>query len=244
MPDDKYRMRGHDMMLEATSVLERPPLQPAKTAVVVIDMLNRCCVEGVGMLRSMAASGVLLDYYLARVHQETIPRLNELLGACRSMGVRVVFVNGGCYTHDFADCIPQFRVNYREWNARVGTYEMELVPGLIQEPEDVTFIKAGSGGFASTLDVRLRNMGIEQIIYTGVVTNGCVLLTLTAGFDHGYHGWLVSDATASFSQRLQDITEELVSGYMARVVSTSEMIGLVTGAAPAPRAAARPQMVS
>ena len=219
------------MMLEATTVLERPPLDPDKTAVVVIDMLNRCCVEGVGMLRSMAGSGIDLDYYLNRVHEETIPRLNVLLGACRQAGVQVVFVNGGCYTDDFTDCIPQFRVNYREWNAKVGTYEMELVPGLIKRPGDLTFIKAASGGFASGLDVRLRNMGIEQIIYSGVVTNGCVLLTLTAGFDHGYHGWMVSDATASFSARLQDITEELVSGYMARVVSTTEMVELVTASA-------------
>ena len=231
MPDDKYRTRGPGMMLEATTVLERPPLSPSKTAVVVIDMLNRCCVEGVGMLRSMAGSGIDLDYYLNRVHEETIPRLNDLLGACRRAGVRVVFVNGGCYTEDFSDCIPQFRVNYREWNARVGTYEMELVPGLVEAPGDLTVIKAGSGGFASGLDVRLRNMGIEQIIYSGVVTNGCVLLTLTAGFDHGYHGWMVSDATASFSPRLQDVTEELVSGYMARVVSTTEMVELVTASA-------------
>jgi nicotinamidase-related amidase len=227
MPDDKYRARGSDMMLEATTILERPPLTPSKTAIVVIDMLNRCCVEGVGMMRSMEASDINLDYYLNRVHEETIPRINELLAAGRDAGMRVVFVNGGCYTNDFSDCIPQYRVNYREWNARVGSYEMELVPGLVEGPDDLTIIKVGSGGFASSLDVRLRNMGIEQIIYTGVVTNGCVLLTLTAGFDHGYHGWFVSDATASFSKRLQDLTEELIGGYMARVVSTTEMAGLI-----------------
>ena len=69
-------------------------------------------------------------------------------------------------------------------------------------------------------------MGIEQVIYTGVVTNGCVFLTVAAGFDLGYHGWFVSDSTATFSERLQDLTEELISSYMARVVTTDEMVAI------------------
>ena len=63
----------------------------------------------------------------------------------------------------------------------------------------------------------------------GVVSNGCVLLTVTAGFDHGYHGWFVSDATATFNDRLQGITEELVSSYLARVVPAADMIKLIEG---------------
>ena len=88
--------------------------------------------------------------------------------------------------------------------------------------------KAGSGGFSGGLDGRLRNMGIEQVIYTGVVTNGCVFLTVAAGFDLGYHGWFVSDSTATFSERLQSLTEELISSYMARVVSTDELVAMIS----------------
>ena len=41
---------------------------------------------------------------------------------------------------------------------------------------------------------------------------------------HHLAGDLVADATATFSDRLQAITEEIVSGYMAEVVSTDELI--------------------
>ena len=53
-------------------------------------------------------------------------------------------------------------------------------------------------------------MGIEQVIYTGVVTNGCASHR-GRGFDLGYHGWFISDSTATFSERLQSLTEELIS---------------------------------
>ena len=53
-------------------------------------------------------------------------------------------------------------------------------------------------------------------------------LTVAAGFDLGYHGRSVSDSTATFSERLQDLTEELISSYMAQVVTTDEMVALIS----------------
>lgn len=57
------------------------------------------------------------------------------------------------------------------------------------------------------------------------------MLSVGQGFDLGYRGYMVSDATAAFSERLQQATEEIVSGYMARVVTTDEMIGLLPSGA-------------
>jgi len=55
------------------------------------------------------------------------------------------------------------------------------------------------------------------------------LLTLAAGFDLGYRGYLVSDTTATLSQRWQDLTEELVGVYMAKVVTTAQIIEELRG---------------
>ena len=70
-------------------------------------------------------------------------------------------------------------------------------------------------------------MGIEQIIYSCVVVNGSVLATLAARFDLGYHGWLVNDATATFSHQLQVNTEEIIRGNMATIISTDEIIKMI-----------------
>ena len=230
----RYSPRGDDRAPAVQHMFERPDLDPSKTAVVVIDMINRCLVRGVGMMKGMEADGVHIDDFLDRTYGTVVPNLRRLLDTSRAAGLRVVFVNGGCYAPDFSDCVPQMRTNYREWNALVGTWDMAVISEIEMAPSDMTVIKAASGGFASELDVRLRNMGVEQVIYVGVVTTGCVFLTVTAGFDLGYHGWLVADCTATFSDRLQDMAEELISSFMAKVVTADEMIALIeaTGARP------------
>jgi nicotinamidase-related amidase len=50
-----------------------------------------------------------------------------------------------------------------------------------------------------------------------------VLLTLASGFDLGYYGYMISDATATFSERVQTGTEEMVSAFMAPVLTTAEI---------------------
>ena len=64
------------------------------------------------------------------------------------------------------------------------------------------------------LIVIIRNMGVEHVLYSGV----------TAGFDLGYFGYLVSDATATYNEGLQQSTESLVGGWLAQVVTTGEII--------------------
>jgi nicotinamidase-related amidase len=49
-------------------------------------------------------------------------------------------------------------------------------------------------------------------------------LTAAAGFDLGYHGYLVSDSTAAFSSRIQENTEELVSTHIAAVTTADQFL--------------------
>jgi nicotinamidase-related amidase len=102
----------------------------------------------------------------------------------------------------------------------------EVIDDLDVVPDDVSLIKTGSLGFpTSGLDSHLRNMHIEHVIYTGVITNGCVFLTAAGGMDRGYAGYLASDATATVTAAtLQRTTERLVDGFIATVASTDVLI--------------------
>jgi biuret amidohydrolase len=159
--------------------------------------------------------------------------LQRLFSICREQGARIVYLRVGCYQPDFSDSIGPFRNILRETGAVEGSWACEVIEPLRPEPGDISLVKTGSGGFlTSNLDNHLRNMGIRHVLYTGVITNGCVLLTLAAGFDLGYYGYLIADATATFSQRWQDMTEEMVGVYMARVVTTSQIIEQLQAANP------------
>jgi nicotinamidase-related amidase len=128
---------------------------------------------------------------------------------------------------DFSDAVPAFRTAFETFGALDGTPACEVIPELLSDG-DLTLLKTGSGGFnSSALDIHLRNMGIKQVIYTGVVTNGCVMLAAAQGFDLGYLGYLVTDATATFSQELQDQAEDVIGFYFAKSVTTDAMIALL-----------------
>ena len=159
-----------------------------------------------------------------------VPNLQHLFAVCRETRAKIVHLRVGCFQTDFSDSLPAMREIMREAGAIEGSWACEVIDPLRPEPGDVSLLKTGSGGFGtSNLDIHLRNMGIKNVLYTGVITNGCVLLTLAAGFDLGYRGYLVSDTTATLSQRWQDLTEELVGVYMAKVVTTAQIIEELRG---------------
>ncbi len=218
-------IREKDRIFRANDAVQFPPLDPETTAVVVVDMVNWQVTRGAGMLGPMEKDGVPVDYIVERVNQTVVPNLQRLFAVCRKRGARIVYLRVGCYQPDYSDSIGPFRNMMRETGARDGSWACEVIDALRPEPGDVSLLKTGSGGFVtSNLDNHLRNMGIRHVLYTGVITNGCVLLTLAAGFDLGYHGYLIADGTATFSQRWQDLTEEIVGVYMAKVVTTDQII--------------------
>jgi nicotinamidase-related amidase len=177
-----------------------------------------------GMLRRMKSVGIDVSYVVERCQSTVVPNIDRLIRLCRRTGVQVVFTRVGCSRADFSDAMPHFREQFREADARDGQWACEVIEALRPEPGELSLIKTGSSAFVtSSLGTHLRNAGIEHVIYTGAVTNGCVLLTLASGFDLGYYGYMISDATATFSERVQTGTEEMVSAFMAPVLTTAEI---------------------
>jgi nicotinamidase-related amidase len=194
----------------------------------VIDTINHQLSLERGMLPSLTSAGFPTEYVVSRVRDTMVPNIRRLAATCRSAGALVVFMRVGSSTAEHRDSLPALRDGLRRHDGYDGGWGCEVIDELQPEPSDVSLMKAGSGAFiGSPLDALLRNAGVEHVLYTGVISHACVLLSVGEGFDLGYYGYFVSDGTAAFSQRLQDFTEEIVSGYMARVVSTDDAIDLL-----------------
>ena len=119
--------------------------------------------------------------------------------------------------------------------ARLGEPACDVIDEIAPEPGDLCLPKIGSGGFASSaLDMHLRNMGVKHVIYTGLVTNACVMLTAAGGFDLGYCGYLVTDATATYNDEMQKKTEDVLGYFVTKLVTTSEIIDQLTAAVTSP----------
>lgn len=190
---------------------------PRHTAVVLIDLVNwQAHPEGLSARLSRD------DYKIGRCTEIVRPALAGVLPTARAAGAIVVHARFASRAAEYGDIVPALREYVRAAGAREGSWEAEPLAGLYQ-PGDVSVTKSGSGAFGSSdLDGVLRNLGVRTVLYAGVVTDRCVLLTAAAGFDLGYRQYLLTDCTAASTAAEQAAAEELIAGYLAQPVTGAE----------------------
>ncbi|KAL8245187.1 hypothetical protein R6Q59_011445 [Mikania micrantha] len=101
--------------------------------------------------------------------------------------------------------LPQITGDYamlREWwnNDLIidGTTESDLMPELAQREEEIVVEKNTYSGFRGTgLEERLKEMGVEEVIVTVVMTNLCFETTAREAFVRGFRLFFSTDATSS-----------------------------------------------
>lgn len=82
--------------------------------------------------------------------------------------------------------------------------------------------------FTSTgIDQILRNMDVTSLVFTGVVTNGCVLATALDAADRSYKVVIVEDACAAVSDLLHHAPLMTFHHCFGRVLSTTDVIAEV-----------------
>jgi nicotinamidase-related amidase len=215
--------------VEFASALRRDRPTMGNSALVIIDMVdwqvNPANPFKAEMQREMDLSG-----YFKRVENETIPNIARLLDAFRSGGGKVVFLRVGSQTDTHSDMLPAMQEIARMAGAVDGSPACEVVERLRPLPHESNLLKTGSSGFAgSALDRVLRFARIDNVFYVGVLTNACVLLTACAGFDLGYRGYVVRDATATLTEDMQRSAEDVLACFIASVVDTPDAIALLDG---------------
>lgn len=148
---------GDALPVPEYAVQEELALDPATTALVVVDMQNDFVAEG-GSLR-VADAGA------------SVPAIAGLLAAARDADVRIVFSQD---THGPGD--PEFAI----WpeHAREGTWGWRIVDGLAPRPDETVLRKVRYDAFYGTqLDHLLRVWGTRTLVICGTVANICVHYT-------------------------------------------------------------------
>lgn len=187
-------------------------LDPAKTAVIVIDMINEFCKPGGRM--------VLPGY------ETLMPQQKALVAAARANGVPVIWV------------VDSHRKNMRrdrEWVKRTphgieNTWATQVIDDLEPQDDDITVIKHRYSAFFQTdLDLVLKDMLIEQMVVFGVVTNICVRSTVHDGFFLGYDIVVPHDACAATGPREHVSTLYDIATHFGTVSDTDTVVAALSG---------------
>lgn len=161
----------------AYDIREQVRLDPARTALIVVDMQNDFVREG-GRL-------VVPDA------ETTLPQIQRLLALARESGMRVVYTQD---THDEGD--PEWEI----WgeHCRRATWGWQIVDDLASRGDEVVIQKLRYDAFYGTqLDHLLRLWDIDTLVICGTVANICVHYTAASAALRWYDVVIPLDAISA-----------------------------------------------
>ncbi len=208
------------------------PLRVEYTALMMIDLQYVDAHPDHGTLARARELGVLGEYlyYLERLQRVVIPNVCRLQGAFRQRRMELVHVHIASLTRDGRDRGLFYRLLGIE--APRNSKEAEFLPEVAPRDDEIVIAKTSSSPFNSTnIDTVLHNIGVRQIVLTGVMTSGCVESTARDASDRGYDVILVTDACSARTEAMEQKTHEALGGTIVHLKTTDELLLLLTGIA-------------
>ena len=203
------------------AVTRQSTVLPARAALLIIDVQYLCAVAGHGVYAD-AAKAESNRYFLDRVEHEVIPNIKTLQAVSRDLGSEVIFTVIESLTEDGRDRSLDHKLS--GLHAAKGSREGRVLDSIKPVGDEIVIPKTSSGVFNSTsIDYLLRNLGIDYLVITGVVTSQCVDAAVRDAADRGYLVTLVEDACATYSPGEQESAIKVLAGY-ARIRTTREMV--------------------
>jgi ureidoacrylate peracid hydrolase len=196
-------------------------LDPAKTALVVVDMQNAFMMPGVAHSLCLEA-------------QEIVPNINKLAQAVRDTGGAVVWIQTAYTDETQVSWSVYYDISKPESNRKraealaPGSKGYELWETLDARKDDIWVEKKRFSAFiqgSSNLAEVLRARGIDTILVTGTVTGVCCESTARDAMMCNFKTVMVSDGNAAATD--DDHNNSLSAFYLTfgDVMSTDMLIG-------------------
>jgi ureidoacrylate peracid hydrolase len=195
-------------------------LDPARTALLVVDLQNAFMVEGVA-------------HTLCEMAPRIVPNVNRLAQALRKAGGTVVWIRTKATKDTLQDWSSFYDLLTPEAQQRrldalaEGSIGYDFWSELAIEPSDLIITKMRYSAFiqgSSDLNRELRRLGIDIVLITGCVTNVCCESTARDAMMLNFKTVMVSDGNAAAND--QEHANSLVAFYLnfGDVLTTDEVI--------------------
>ncbi len=179
-------------------------LDPAKTALVVVDMQNDFVKEGGALFVPDA--------------EATIPAMQHMLDLARASGMKVVFTQD---THTDGD--PEWKI----WpeHAREGSWGWEIVDDIAPHEDETVIRSVRYDAFYGThLDHFLRIWEVDTLVICGTVANICVHYTAASAAMRWYKVIIPRDATSALDPFDMESSLRQTAWLFAGTITESEAL--------------------
>jgi biuret amidohydrolase len=167
-----------------------------------------------------------LGHIRATEEDQIIPKMEKLLGAFRTKGLPVAYVNA--YTPEevklpvygrFWPSLSRNRVNY------LGTPDVEVIDELTPQTGEPLFYNWPFGIFqGNELEKWLQDQKVETIVLAGVATGMAVGVAAFALADRFYNIIVPSDTSTDGNKELHEVVFKSMLPAIALVTTTDDVI--------------------
>ena len=200
------------------------PLKLDQSALLFIDVQNFAAHRNGAEFNGLSDAAFDAEYgwFFAQMKSRVIPNMQALQAGFRAAGVEVLYTTIESLTKDGRDRSLDYKIT--GFNVPKGSWDGKVIEQLAPGEDEIVFPKSSSSVFMSThIDYVLRNLGVRQLVISGIVTDQCVEGAIRDACDLGYLVTQVTDACMTYTQDRHDHSLRTIKGY-CRQVTTQELL--------------------
>lgn len=201
-------------------------LNPKTTALLVVDIQNTYLED-----KETPGETARWQPFYRRMRETVIPNTARLIGECRARGVEVIFARIACLTPDGRDrSLSQKKPGFNYLLLPKDREDSQVVPELAPTDDEITIIKTTDSALTGTnLRLVLRNMGISDVVVTGIFTDQCISSTVRSLADESFGVVVVEDCCAAATMELHCHELEIINMIYCHVVAFDEVLEFFRG---------------
>jgi nicotinamidase-related amidase len=203
---------------------EDPVLIPAETALLCIDVQN----YGMALQEDPGERARWAPFH-ERMRGTVIPTLRALQDSFRASGIDVIHARIACLLEDGRDrSLSQKMPGWNNLLMPTTTEASQIIPELAPAPGEIVVTKTTDSALTGTnLRLVLSNMGIRNVIVTGVYTDQCVSSTVRSLADESFNVVLIEDCCAAGTDELHRQELAIINMIYCHVMTSSELRALM-----------------
>jgi len=151
------------------------PLQPAQSALLFIDVQNFSAHRDGGEFEELNNDAFEKKYgwYFSELESRVIPNMQLVQSACRDADIEVMYTVIESLTLDGRDRSLDYKIT--GFNVPKGSWDGKVIDQIAPQNDEIVLPKGSSSVFVSThIDYILRNLGVRQLVVSGLLTDQCV----------------------------------------------------------------------
>lgn len=166
-------------------------------------------------------------WFFDELGNRVIPNMQRLQQAFRNSRIEVMYTTIESLTKDGRDRSLDYKIT--GFNVPRGSWDGKVIDELAPGDDEISLPKSSSSVFVSThIDYILRNLGVRQLVISGILTDQCVESAIRDACDLGYLVTQVTDACATYTSERHNNSLNTIKGY-CRQVTTDALIAELEG---------------